>query len=67
MNTIGKINQNIDEYEINTNRKINEIESSCKVEIQSLQDTVNVINKSSIQSECINNKFILIEQSIIRC
>ena len=53
------INKNMDVYKINTNIKINEIENTCKANIQSLQDTVDEINKRSIQSECINNNKLI--------
>ena len=50
---------------IRDSSKISEIEDSYKTEMQSLQNTVEKINKNSIQSECVNNsKFMLIKQSV---
>ena len=52
--------------ETNTDFKINEIESNCKLEIQAIQDTVTVMDKRNTQLECLNNdKFVLIEQNIV--
>ena len=55
----------IDEHKNNTDIRISEIENTCKTEIQALNESVNVITKNSIQSECINDKKLYsIEQSI---
>ena len=63
---IEEVRDKIKIYETNTNLKIHEIESTCKIEIQAIQDTVNVMDKRNIQFECSNNdKFVSIEQSIV--
>ena len=63
---IEEIRDKIKTYETNTNLKINEIESTCKIEIQAIQDTVNVMDRCSMQFECLNNdKFASIEQTIV--
>ena len=57
--------RNIDEHKNNTDLKINEIENTCKTEMQALNESIRVITKNSIQSECSNDKKLYsIEQSI---
>ena len=56
--TIEKMSQNIDEHKNNVDIKVNEIESTCKTDIQSIQETVDVIEHVN------HNKFESIEQNI---
>ena len=50
VNKIEEISKDIQIHATNTDSKISEIQDSYKREMESLQDTVEMINKNTIQS-----------------
>ena len=49
--TVEKISQNIDEHQNKIDSKIHEIESNYKTEIQAVNESIEVMSKSNVQSE----------------
>ena len=59
------VSQNIDEHQNKIDSKIHEIESNYKTEIQAVNESIEVISKNNVQSECSNDKKLYsLEQNI---
>ena len=51
---IEEVSHDVDMYKANTDIKVSEIENNFKMEIQSIQNTVNIVDKHSVQFECLS-------------